>query len=71
MVSKTERNENGTLGGFVSTQTPLLFCTACKPSISGLKTVKSNAFRLNFFARFEIFWAYMSANLICKQTKTA
>jgi hypothetical protein len=35
------------------------------------KTVKSNAFRLNFFARFEIFWAYMSANLICKQTKTA
>jgi hypothetical protein len=65
---KTERNENGALGGFVSTQTTLRFCTACKPSISGLKTVNSNAFRWNFFALFEIFWLYVSANLICKQT---
>ena len=42
---------------------PLLFCTACEPSISGFKTI-------NFFAPFEIFWVYMSANLICKQTVT-
>ena len=28
----------------------------------------SNAFRLTLFALFEIFWVYMSANLICKQT---
>jgi hypothetical protein len=34
-------------------QTPLLFCTAYKPSISDLKTVNSNAFR--FLALFEIF----------------
>ena len=32
--------------------------------------VNSNAFRLNFFALFEIFWLHMSANLICKQTGT-
>ena len=49
----------------MSTQTPLLFCTACKPSISGLKKVNWNAFRLNFFALFEIFWVYLSGNLIC------
>jgi hypothetical protein len=33
------------------------FCTACKPSISSLKTLNSNAFHLNIFADlFEIFW---------------
>jgi hypothetical protein len=31
---------------------------------------KFDAFRLNLFAPFEIFWVYMSANLICKQTVT-
>jgi hypothetical protein len=68
---KTERDENGALGGFMSTQTPLCFCTACKQTISGLKTVNSNAFRLNFFVLFEIFWVYMRATLICNQTVTA
>ena len=38
--------------------------TACKPNISALKRVNSNVFRLNFFALFEIFWVYMSANLM-------
>jgi hypothetical protein len=46
----------------------VVFCTTCKPSISDLKTVNSNAFRLNFFALFEIFWVYTSANLICEKT---
>jgi hypothetical protein len=35
------------------------------------KRVNSNAFQLNFLALFEIFWVYMSANLICKQTVMA
>jgi hypothetical protein len=30
------------------------FCTACKPSTSGLNKVNANAFRLNFFVLFEI-----------------
>ena len=30
------------------------FCTVSKPSISGLKRINSNAFRLNFFVLFEI-----------------
>jgi hypothetical protein len=55
----------------MSTQTPLSFCTACKQTISGLKTVNSNAFRLSFLALFEIFWVYTSATSICKQTVTA
>ena len=56
----------------MSTQTPLLFCTACKTSISDFNTINSNAFRLNFFALLEISKRVsMSANLICKQTVTA
>jgi hypothetical protein len=43
---------------------------ANQASRAGLKTINSNAFRLNFFALFEIFCVYMSANLICKQTVT-
>ena len=40
-----------------------LYRLQTKPS-QGLKTVNSNAFLLNFFALYEIFWVYMhmSAN---------
>jgi hypothetical protein len=49
----------------VNTNT-VTFGSASKPTISGLKTVNSNALRLNCFPLFEIFWVYMSDNLIFK-----
>jgi hypothetical protein len=64
-VSKTKRDENRVLDGFVTS-----FCTSWKPSISSLKTLNSNAFRSNLLVLNNgIFLVYMSsANLISKQT---
>jgi cellulose synthase/poly-beta-1,6-N-acetylglucosamine synthase-like glycosyltransferase len=38
--------------------------TECLIASCEHKHVNSNAFQLNFLAQFQIFWVYMSANLI-------
>jgi hypothetical protein len=45
--------------------------TECLIALCEHKHVNSNAFQLNFLAQFQIFWVYMSANLIGKQTVMA
>ena len=49
------RDENGTLGGVVWTQNPVLFRSTLVPNTPYLKTVTLIAFRVIFFALFEKF----------------
>ena len=65
-----ERNCLKTEGLASSYEHKRVFVPLANQASQGLKTIKQNAFRPNFSALFEIFWVYMSANLICKQPVT-
>lgn len=47
-------DENGTLGGVLWTQNPILFRSALVPNLRYLKTVTLAAYRAIFFAHLEI-----------------